>query len=167
VEQERGFRGRLILVPATDGQRWHHLLTLAGNAQSHPAGDQHHKLRACLQQEGDERSSVDHVFEVVQQQQSAVCAEGGRHSLLELIAASFPQSQNASDCWDDELRSGDRGERNNDDATREIARDMTRRSQRQPGFSRSSRPGKRQETHRRIPQRTFQYRQFSDAPDKR
>src|SRR6266511_1984401 len=78
-----------MVVRRRQRQRWHRELVLAVQVQGRAAGDERLQPWRGGQQIGDQRRGVDHLLEVVQQQQQSFGAQVVLEALLNQLAAHF------------------------------------------------------------------------------
>jgi hypothetical protein len=141
-------RRRRVAVRQPEGRNG--VLALAGEAEPDPAGRQDRQPRAGGEQVGDVRSGLDHLFDVVQDEQQALAAHGRPQPRGERFAAGRPDAEGRRHGRHDQVGGRDGGERDEPDAVREGCFDRRGGRDREPGLAHPAGTGQRQQADGRI-----------------
>ena len=107
------------------------------------------------------------VLEVVDEKQEPLLGKEVAQALAERNGAALPQPERLRDRRQHERGIGDRRERDEEHALREVLDELGGSLQPEPGLARPSRPGERQQTHILPPQPLDDPGDLALAPDQR
>ena len=108
---------------------------LTGDPQRCAAGDQHLQRRAGGKEVDDERSAVEHLLQVIEQEQSDVVPKLRDEALEKRALARLAHAERACNDRRDQSRIGDGSQRGEGDAVQEGVAESCRRRQRETGFA--------------------------------
>ena len=111
----------------------------------------------------EQRGGVEHLLEVVDHEEELLLGEVRR----ELLPGRLVDAERLRDLRQDELGIGDRRERHEEDAVREVLDQLGRRLQREPGLPGAARPGQRDRADVGPAQELDHLGDLAVAPDER
>ena len=128
-------------------ERRHRVLVLAREVDGDPARDEQLQLRRGREQVGRRGRRLDEVLEVVEDEQEPLLGEEALEALGDGSGAGLAEPERLRDRGQDERGVGDRRERDEEDALREVLDQLGGGLEREPGLARAARAGERQQAH--------------------
>jgi hypothetical protein len=152
-------------IQARQLQRGDRQLVFPPQVEWSAAGHDHLHARPRRQELPDDRSGIEHLLEVVQDQQRRLVAKEPCHDLSRWLATNVPQPQLAGDRLDDQMRVGDRRQVDEPDTVVEFVDDARPELDGQACLPNTGRTGEREESDVGAYQLSASRRQIALAAD--
>ncbi len=143
-----GFQARYgALSWCWEGEWWHREGLLPRDLQPYAAGDEHGEPGTGGQERGHQRSGLDHLLKVVQDEQEVTVLQGDSKEVGQWLVTSGTHPQNPSECREDEVGVSDRGEGNQDHPIGKAACQFFGHPQGEPRLADTPRTGQGDQPH--------------------